>query len=111
MNLLEVKQKLLNRKEFNTTDTRTRNRILNNGSPMYFNLPVIGASPNKLINELEDNSVVILFSGSAPKKSLDEQYPYAVNRNFYYETGIEEANDILLISKIDNKVKVNLFIS
>ena len=66
---------------------------------------------NKLINELEDNSVVILFSGSAPKKSLDEQYPYAVNRNFYYETGIEEANDILLISKIDNKVKVNLFIS
>ena len=29
MNLLEVKQKLLNRKEFNTTDTRTRNRILN----------------------------------------------------------------------------------
>ena len=66
---------------------------------------------NKLINELEDNSVVILFSGSAPKKSLDEQYPYAVNRNFYYETGIEEANDILLISKIDNKVKVNLFIN
>ena len=29
MNLLEVKQKLLNRKEFNTTDTITRNRILN----------------------------------------------------------------------------------
>ena len=29
MNLLEVKQKLLNRKEFNTNDTRTRNKILN----------------------------------------------------------------------------------
>lgn len=66
---------------------------------------------NKLINELENNSVLVLFSGSAPKKSLDQQYLYTVNRNFYYETGIEEANDILLISKIDDKVKVNLFIN
>ena len=45
---------------------------------------------NKLANELKDNSIAILFSGVAPKKSLDEQYPFAVNRNFYYETGINE---------------------
>ena len=30
-----------------------RNRILNNGEPMYFNLGLIGASQNKLINEIE----------------------------------------------------------
>lgn len=32
-----------------------RNRILNNGEPSYFNLPLIGASQNKLINEIEIN--------------------------------------------------------
>ena len=32
-----------------------RNRILSNGNAIYFNLPVIGASPNKLINEIEVN--------------------------------------------------------
>ena len=65
---------------------------------------------NKLINELEDNSMVILFSGNAPKKSLDATFPFVVNKNFYYETGINEADDILLISKINDKVRVNLFI-
>ena len=29
-----------------------RNRILMNGKPSYFNIPTIGASPNKLINEV-----------------------------------------------------------
>ena len=32
-----------------------RNAILQNGQAQYFNLPVIGASPNKLINEVEVN--------------------------------------------------------
>lgn len=33
-----------------------RNRILSNGSAVYFNLPIIGASPNRLINEIEINN-------------------------------------------------------
>ena len=32
-----------------------RNRILINGNPSYFNIPMIGASPFKLINEVEVN--------------------------------------------------------
>lgn len=32
-----------------------RNRILSNGRDIYFNLPIIGASSNKLINEIEVN--------------------------------------------------------
>ena len=65
---------------------------------------------NKLANELKDNSIAILFSGVAPKKSLDEQYPFAVNRNFYYETGINEDNDIFVLSKINGRVEEFLFI-
>ena len=33
-----------------------RNRILLNGQPAYFNIPMIGASSNKLINEVEVNT-------------------------------------------------------
>ena len=32
-----------------------RNRILMNGEPRYFNLPMLGASPNKLINQIAVN--------------------------------------------------------
>lgn len=32
-----------------------RNRILSNGNAIYYNLPIIGASSNKLINEIEVN--------------------------------------------------------
>lgn len=32
-----------------------RNRILSNGKPIYFNLGLIGASPNKLINDININ--------------------------------------------------------
>ena len=66
---------------------------------------------NKLIKHLEDNSVVVLSSGRLKQKSLDQSYPFTVNRNFYYETGINEANDIFVLSKINDKVSVSLFIA
>lgn len=34
-----------------------RNRILVNGQPVYINLPMLGASPNKKINEVQVNNV------------------------------------------------------
>ena len=33
-----------------------RNRIVNNGKIQFFNLPMVGASPNKLINEVQVNT-------------------------------------------------------
>ena len=63
-----------------------------------------------LMKDIEDNSLVILFAGAAPKKSADEKYPFTPNRNFYYFTGIDEEEHILLISKLNGEVKENLFI-
>lgn len=37
-----------------------RNRILLNGEPHYFNLPLVGASPNKLINQIGTSNNDIL---------------------------------------------------
>lgn len=64
----------------------------------------------RLIKELEDNSIVILFAGDAPKKSADEKYPFTPNRNFYYITGINEEKHIVMLSKIDNTIEETIFI-
>lgn len=43
--------------------------------------------------------MVCIFSGSAPMKSLDESYPFSVDRNFFYLTGISRENMILVLQK------------
>ncbi|WP_139903505.1 aminopeptidase P family protein [Clostridium thermarum] len=65
---------------------------------------------NKLIDKIQDNSIVVLFSGKAPKKSADEAYNFTPNRNFYYLTGIDEKNIILLLSKVKGVTEEKLFI-
>ena len=64
----------------------------------------------RLEEKLEDNSILLLFAGTAPYKSADELYQFIPNRNFYYLTGIDESKVILLISKIDGKTSEKLFI-
>lgn len=65
---------------------------------------------NKLIDKINDNSIVLLFAGKAPKKTADENYQFTPNRNFYYLTGIDEEEHILLLSKINGVKKEVLFI-
>ena len=64
----------------------------------------------KIYNSIEDNSVVILFAGAAPKRSADENYEFVVNRNFYYLTGIKQESSIFLAYKQDGIVTDYLFI-
>ena len=64
----------------------------------------------KIYNSIEDNSVVILFAGAAPKRSADETYEFVVNRNFYYLTGIKQESSIFLAYKQDGIVTDYLFI-
>ena len=65
---------------------------------------------HKLLEKVKDNSVIVLFAGNAPKKTADEAYPFTPNRNFYYLTGVEEPDHILLMSKINGEEKSILFI-
>ena len=65
---------------------------------------------NKLFNLLDDNSVTILFSGVGRKKSADENYEFVPNKNFYYLTGIEQENSILLLMKNDGEKQTYLFV-
>lgn len=53
----------------------------------------------KLMENKQGPCLVCIFSGTAPMKSLDASYPFYVDRNFYYLTGIERENMILLLRK------------
>ena len=64
----------------------------------------------RLIQKIENNSLLIFFAGRAPKKSADERYEFTPNRNFYYFTGIDEEEHILVFTKIDGEVNEVLFV-
>jgi Xaa-Pro aminopeptidase len=66
---------------------------------------------NKLIEKLEDKSICILYSGALKQMSGDESYPFKVNTNFYYVTGIDQDNVYLVICKNKNVIKESLYIA
>ena len=65
---------------------------------------------NKLFEILPDNSVVLIFSGVAKIKSRDENYPFFANRDFFYLTGIEQENSVLMMIKCPGERKEYLFL-
>jgi Xaa-Pro aminopeptidase len=52
-----------------------------------------------LLETKEGPCMICIFSGNAPMKSLDASYPFYVDRNFYYLTGIDRENMILMLRK------------
>ena len=64
----------------------------------------------KIYNTIDNNSVVILYAGASVKKSADESYPFEVNRNFYYLTGICEENSVFVAYKQHGVATEFLFI-
>jgi len=63
-----------------------------------------------LLNNIEENSAAVFFAGSAPKKTGDEAYLFTPDRNFYYLTGVDEQDIILLLVKGKEETKQILFI-
>ena len=57
------------------------------------------ARRQRLLEDKSENTAVVIFAGSAPMKSQDEAYPFSVDRNFFYLTGIERENMILVMRK------------
>ena len=65
---------------------------------------------NGVLKKIKDNSIVVLFAGSALKKTGDQHYKFTPNRNFYYLTGVKEEDHILVITKINGEEKSYLYI-
>ncbi len=63
-----------------------------------------------LMESIDNNSVVVVFAGKAPKKTGDELYPFSPNRNFYYLTGIQEPEHAAVFTKLNTETKEKLFL-
>lgn len=57
-----------------------------------------------VMEALPKNTVTFLFSGSLVRKSQDSSYPFHANRNFFYVTGIEEEEAVVVFDKPNDKV-------
>lgn len=65
---------------------------------------------SRFMEIIEDDSIVILFAGQSPKKTGDELYEFTPNRNFYYLTGIQEQEHLVVLSKSKETVSQKLFL-
>ncbi|MDO4813017.1 MAG: WbqC family protein [Eubacteriales bacterium] len=75
-----------------------RNRVLVNGQPHYINLPMIGASPNKIINEIKVNCD--LLPKQKTLRLLEQSYKKAP---FFHQT--YELVERVLTQQEDNLAK------
>lgn len=64
----------------------------------------------KFAEKLEDYSTAVFFSGRAPRESADQSYSFSVDRNFFYLTGIDREDMVLVINKIAGNVTETLYI-
>lgn len=61
-------------------------------------------------NLIKENSISLFFSGKPISKTADSYYRFAVCHNFYYLTGINQDNVILLLIKTQEELKEYLFL-
>ena len=58
---------------------------------------------------LPDRTAALLFSGEEKPMSLDSDYRFFADRNFFYLTGLERSGLILVIEKIDGAVSSKIY--
>jgi Xaa-Pro aminopeptidase len=63
-----------------------------------------------LFARMEEGSFAIFFAGEAPHKTTDQYYPFTVNRNFHYLTGLSREQFVLVLIKGPAKTFEYLFI-
>lgn len=64
----------------------------------------------RLLQQLPDYSITVLMSGEAPYSIGDEKYPFKVDRSFFYFTGLENENLVLMLIKMGEVRREMLFI-
>lgn len=64
----------------------------------------------RLFEHFEDNSAAVIFSGREVRKIGDENYPFTPNSNYFYLTGLDRPNQILLLVKKGTEKTSVLFI-
>lgn len=65
---------------------------------------------NNVLKNMKDNTIAIFYSGKKMFKSGDQSFPLEVNKNFYYLTGINQANVTLMLIKTTKCIETFLFV-
>ena len=63
-----------------------------------------------LMDRLDDGSFAVLYAGEAPHKTNDQFFPFVVDRNFHYLTGLNRSAFVLVLIKSGVKRFEYLFI-
>ena len=61
-----------------------------------------------LLNKIEDDSIVFLFSGLEKSRNNDVNYKFRQSSNFFYLTGINNPSMLLIITKIGSQHSTTL---
>lgn len=64
----------------------------------------------RLHDQLQENSLLVLFSGNLLKRSADSSYDFVVNRNFYYLCNLDEDQLVYVCYKKGPQVLETIFI-
>lgn len=64
-----------------------------------------GSRRVELMKKMGKNSIAIIISNSLRNKSFDAQYKFKQNKNFYYLTGFEEPDSILVLAPAGINIK------
>lgn len=65
---------------------------------------------DKTAQEMEEGSILILYSGTFIHVSEDEYYPFRANRQFFYLTGLSREHMALVMKKLEGKTTTTLYI-
>ena len=71
---------------------------------------VFAARRKRVIEAMEEDSVLFLFAGNVKQRSLDGDYPFCVNRNYYYLTGLDQPEYVLEIVKQEGNARQTLYL-
>lgn len=61
------------------------------------------ARRSQVLEQMAENSLLILYSGTAPHISADAYHHFEANRHFFYLTGLRRENMILVMNKSTRK--------
>ncbi len=63
-----------------------------------------------VLNRMEKDSMMLLYSGVSVPASMDEDYPFEANHHFFYLTGLRRENMALLLCNAGGHEQQTLFI-
>lgn len=68
------------------------------------------ARRKQMMEQMEEESLLILYSGAPAHISADAYYEFEANRHFFYLTGLRRENMVLLMRKSGGNSRITLYI-